>query len=130
MPFGDRRRRALDQAQGQAEAGAKQLLTPSHFAVVDLVVVSGQMKQAVENQHLQFTGERVALLGGLSPGRVHADGQVACDFLGSDAFGGKRKHISRFVFAAELAIELADGGVCGKQDGDLAFEADGGLRLG
>jgi hypothetical protein len=58
----------------------------------------------------------------------NADGQVAGDLLGADAFGGKGEHVGGFVLAAKLAIELADGGVGGQQHGDLALEADGGLR--
>ena len=59
-----------------------------------------------------------------------ADGEVAGDFFSADAFGGKREHVGGFVLAAELAVELADGGVGGEQDRDFALETDSGLRFG
>ena len=77
--------------------------------------------------------ERVAVLGSLAAGGGNADGEVAGDpFRGLCVLGrsaGKRKDIRRLVFAAETAVEAANGRVGGQQDGDLAAKAQGGLRL-
>ena len=94
------------------------------------MVVSGKMQQAVEDQHFDLGRKRMSLLGCLTEGRGDADGQIAGYAFGAWAFRRERKHVRRFVFAAELPIELADGCVCGEQNGDLALEAHGCLRGG
>jgi hypothetical protein len=105
---------------GQFEFGAEHALAAGHFAIVDFVIVASEMEQAMEDKHLDFRGERMALFRSLTQGSGHADGEVASDSTRAGAFGGKREHVGGFVFAAELAIELANGCVRCKQDGDLA----------
>ena len=90
------------------------------------MVVAGQVQQTVQNQDLDFRGERMALFS-LTQGSGHADGEVASDSTRAGAFGGKREHVGGFVFAAELAIELANCGVRCEQDSDLTAQTDGGL---
>jgi len=89
------------------------------------VVVAGEVEQAVEDEDLQFAGEGVALIGGLAAGGFNADGEVAGQLFCANAFGGERENVGGFVFAAELAVEFADGGIGGEEDGDFAAEADG-----
>jgi hypothetical protein len=122
----------FDETLGQAEGGAEFFLAASHFAVVDLVVVAGQVEQTVKDKDLQFTGERVALIGSLAAGSVNADGQVAGDFflVLDEILGGERKDVGGFVLAAELAIELLDGGVCGQHNVDFAAQTDCLLGFG
>jgi hypothetical protein len=70
-------RGALDEALGKAETGAEEALAASHFAVVGLVVVTGEVEEAVEDEDLDFSGEGMALLGGLTAGGGNADGKIA-----------------------------------------------------
>jgi hypothetical protein len=41
---------ALDEALREAEAGAEQTLTAGHLALVGLVVIAGQMQQAMQDE--------------------------------------------------------------------------------
>ena len=118
---------AFDEALGEAEACAELLFAAGHFAVVGFVVVAGEMEETMEDEDLQFTGEGVALIGGLAAGGFHADGQIAGHFFLAldEILGGERKHVGGFVFASELAVEAADGGVGGEEYGDVSAEADG-----
>jgi hypothetical protein len=88
------------------------------------------MEQAVEHQHLDLGGERMALLDGLTERGGNGDGQVPGDFFRANAVGGKGKHVGGLVFAAELAVQAADSEVGGELHGDFAPEADGCLRQG
>jgi hypothetical protein len=72
----------------------------------------------------------VILLDGLAKRCGNGDGQIASNFFGANAIGWKRENVGGLVFVAELAVEFANGGVGGEQNGDLSFEADGGLRIG
>ena len=42
---------------GQAEGGAEKALAASHLSRVGLVVVAGEVKQAVEDEDLEFRGQ-------------------------------------------------------------------------
>src|ERR1035437_10808564 len=88
------------------------------------------MQQPVQDENLDFSGERVPLPGSLAQRGGNADGKVACNFLWTvrGCVRWKRKHIGGFVLATKAAIQAADGGVSGKQDSDLAAEPDRGLR--
>jgi hypothetical protein len=81
---------ALDEALRESEFGAEEALAAGHLAGVGLVVVAGQVQQTVENKHLDFSGERVALFGCVAQRRGDADGEIAGDLLGSDAFRRER----------------------------------------
>src|SRR6266852_3062923 len=48
-----------------------------HFAAIGFVIVAEQMQHAVENQNLQFAGQRAAQLLGISPRRRGRNGDVA-----------------------------------------------------
>jgi hypothetical protein len=52
----------------EGELGAEFLLAAGHFAVVDFVVVAGEMEQAVKDEDFDFDGEGVALFDGLAAG--------------------------------------------------------------
>ena len=112
-------------------ARAAQALAARHLSRVGLVVVSGQMEQAVEDEDFDFYGERMALFRGLALGGGDTDGEIAGNFLGAGCtcVGREREHVRGLVFAAKAAVETADCGVGGEQDGDLSAEPDGRLRL-
>jgi hypothetical protein len=57
----------------QGKPGAKLAFAAGHLALIGLMIVSGQMEQAVENEHLDLRGERMALLDGLTERGGHAD---------------------------------------------------------
>jgi hypothetical protein len=116
--------RALDEALRQFQLGTQVVLAVRHLAVVDFMIVAGKMKQAVEHKHLDLSGKRVALPGCLRQCGGDADGEVAGDSLRAEALCRKGKHICGLVFAAKLAIELANGGVGGEQHRHLALEPD------
>ena len=115
----------------EAEPGAELAFAAGHLAVIAFVVVTGEMEQAMENQDLDLGGEGMALLDCLLERGGHGDGQVAGERFGGRsrywAFGGKGENVGCLVFAAKLAVEAANGGVGGQQDGDFALEASCGL---
>ena len=100
-----------------------------HLAGVGFVIVAGKVNKAVENEDFYLSRKRMSLFEGLAARGFTADGDVAhCFFLALvQVYGRKGKHIRRLVFAAEAAIEIAEDCVCGKQNGDMAAESDGGL---
>jgi hypothetical protein len=100
-------------------------------AIVDLMIEPGKVKQPMENQHAQLRRQRMTLLAGLTPGRVHTDGDVAIEFflLFDDWICRKRKHVRRFVLAAILAIEPANFSIRGNQYAYIAAQAKGTSRL-
>jgi hypothetical protein len=128
MLFACLRRNPLNQALRQVELGAKLALTTSHFAGVGFVIVASEVEQAVKDENLDLGREGMALLDGLLARSGHRDGQVAGYIFCSKPFGRKGKHIGRFVHAAKLAVELANGCAGGEQDGHFTFEANGCLR--
>src|SRR6266852_6401842 len=92
-----------------------------HFAAIGFVIVAEQMQHAVENQNLQFAGQRAAQLLGISPRRRGRNGDVAeklpaprvalrgplpratQDHWTSPFRCRKRKHVRRaFLFAKRL----------------------------
>jgi len=121
---------ALDQSLRQMQSGAQEPLAARHLPRVGLMVVAGQVQQAVQNENLDFGGERMVLLARLAQGRGHADGQVAGHLFCAGTFGGKGEHVGGLVLAPELTIEPADGRVGGQQHGHLALQAHGSLRGG
>ncbi len=124
----------FNQALRELELGAELALAEGHLARVGLVVVAGKVEKAVQNEHLDFGGKRMALLDGLFERRGNADGQIAGlrfrSFEAGNRIRREGEDICCLVLASELAIEAADVGVCCEQDGDFALEADDGLRLG
>ena len=112
----------------QFEFGAEQAFAAGHLAFVNFMIVAGKMEQTVKDEDLDFRGERMALFGGLTQSRGHADSEIAGDAVCAEAFCWKREHVGSFVFAPELTIEFADCGIRGEQDCDLAAQAYGGLR--
>jgi hypothetical protein len=100
-----------------------------HAAGVGFVIVSGEMEQAVEDEDLELTGERVTLLRSLAASGGNADSEVAGNFFGADGCGGKREYVRRLVLTSELPVELADCGIGGEQHAHLAAQAYRSLRL-
>jgi hypothetical protein len=109
----------------------KSALAASHAAVVNFVVVAGEMKQTVKNEHLELCTKRMAVLDGLAQGRGNTDCKIACDFVFvlDEVRGGKRQDVRRLVFAAILAVEAADFAVGCEQYADFATQAHNSLSL-
>src|SRR5437868_4869831 len=88
------------------------------------MIFAGEVEEAVKDEDFDFVGERVAVSGGLTCGGFERDGEVA-GVLGCECGGrGEAEDVGRFIFAAEGFIEVAEGGVVGEEDVDLAWEAD------
>jgi hypothetical protein len=114
----------------QFELGSQHAFAASHLAVVDLVVVAGEVQQPVQNEDFDFRRERMTLLGCLAERRGHADGKVAGEAFGSQAFSGKRQDVGGLVLTAKTTIESANGFISGEQDCDLSAETHCSLRGG
>ena len=124
-------RRALDEAVRQAETGAQRALAASHPAGIGFVIVTGQVQQAVEDQHFQLGSKGVAACGALPASGFDADGHVARRLLrGPEAWdwlGGKRENVGGLVLVQKAAVKLPDAPVRCEQNRDLAAETDSGL---
>jgi hypothetical protein len=86
----------------------------------------GQVQGAVKHQDSQFIGERMSALGGLNPGAVDGDGDVARkparQAIG--ICGRKRQNVGRLVFRAKLPIQAADFCVIRDHAGDRPAARD------
>jgi hypothetical protein len=98
------------------------------------MIVSSQVEEAMKNQYLELRSKGVTARSALAARGGNADGDVPCHSLRGHCalkrVGGKRQYVSRLIVAAKTAVQAAHGSVSGQQDGDLAAEADGGLRFG
>jgi len=74
----------------------------------------------------------MALGRGLPSRCGNADGKIADDARAHRAgwVGGEGENVRRLVLAPKAAVQAAEAGVRGEQDGDLAAEFDGSLGLG
>jgi hypothetical protein len=117
----------LDQSFAEAQAGAQKAFAARHLAGIGFVIVASQVEQTMENEDLDLDSQGVALAAGLAEGGRHADGEIAGYFLENRLGGRKGEHVGGFVLTAKLAIEAADGGVGGEQDGDASAETHGVL---
>jgi hypothetical protein len=118
----------LDQPLRQPQLCAQKPLAARHFAVVGLVIVTGQMQQPMQNQHLDLDSQRMLLLLGLAQRGGHAHGQIAGNLFRANALSWKRKHIGGLVLAAKLAIQAAYRSIGGQLHIDLATQAHSRLR--
>ena len=118
----------LDQAMRETQSRSKFLLTPRHLARVDFVIVAGEMKQPMKDEDLDFNRKRMSALLSLPTRGWNADGKIAGN-LQRPLRRGKRKHVGRFVLAAELPIQSPNSCVGGQQYGHLAAQLHGCLRL-
>ena len=59
--------RTLNQAAREPKLDAQAAFTSFHLAAIGFVIVSREVKQAMENQHFDFHRERVALIFSLTP---------------------------------------------------------------
>jgi hypothetical protein len=83
------------------------------------------MEQAVEEEDFDLDGEGVVVKGGLAGGGFEGDGEVSGVLIGKGRGCGEAQDIGGLVFAAEVAVESAEGGVSGEEDVDVAAEAGG-----
>jgi len=117
----------------ELETGAQQTLAAGHFAVIYLVIIAGEVQETVEDEHLDLSGKRMALLGGLTERRGYADSQVTGDLFrswaGICALGGKRQNVCGFVLAAEPGVELANGRICAAARKRARVRAEGKRRF-
>ena len=79
----------------------------------------------MEEENSYFIAQRVTVDGGLTGGGFEGDGEVSGVGVGDFVGRGEAENVGRLVFAAERFVETTEGGVVGKQDLDLASEADG-----
>src|SRR6266568_730937 len=121
--------RSLDEPLRQPKPGAKRAFASRHLACVGFMVVSGEMKQPVQHEHLDLSGERMALFSSLSTSRWNTDGEIAGYFCRNRFGRGKGKHVSRLVLASETAIEPANLCVRSQQNSHLATQSSGGLSF-
>jgi hypothetical protein len=101
-----------------------------HRAIICLVIVAREMQQPMQHEYFQLARQRMPLLPGLLSRRLHADRQIALFLPLDERIGREAQHIRRFVFAAKLPVQLAKSDVRGKQNGNMAFQADCILRPG
>jgi hypothetical protein len=123
-------RRSLDQALRQTELRSQCALATSHAARIGFVIVARQVEQAVEHQYLKLCFEGVAAHRALPPRRLHADSQIARNFLFflvlELLLGWEREHIGRFVLTAINTIEAANRAIGGQEHADFATQPNSG----
>ena len=99
---------SLNQPMRQTQLRAQRALAPLHLALVGFVVVSGQMQQPVQHQHLHLRRERVAAARQLARAVVHADARSPATLpRQTGSRRGKRKHVRRLVLSAKSPIQIA-----------------------
>ena len=96
--------RTLDQSCGQFQPGAQLLFQTPHLSVIGFMIVPGEVEEGVQQKDFQFFFRRMPQLFGVHAGDVGGNGYVAGDFSLPILKCGKRQHIGRLVFAAELAV--------------------------
>ena len=105
-------------------------LQPRHPPAVGtvVVIVTDQVKQPVQRQHLEFLRVRMPRLARLPPGNAGGDDDVA-QMRGVRRvvrMRGETEHVGWHVLAPELPIERLNAAIGDKRDGDAA--ARGGRR--
>jgi hypothetical protein len=78
------RSRSLEQSFVQAALEPEAPLDTEHAAVVALVIVAQEMKEAVESQHSQFGLLAVSRFACLAPRHASGDHDVAEEWLSAD----------------------------------------------
>ena len=119
------RGRSLDESVREFEFGAERGFAGGHLSVVGFVIETGEVEEAVEEEDSYFIAQRVAVGDGLTGGGFEGDGEVSGVGVGYFVGRGEAEDVGRLVFAAERFVETTEGGVIGKQDLNLASEADG-----
>jgi len=94
------------------------------------MIEAGEVKQAVQQQDLDFGFEGMAEGLGLAGRRLERNSQIAgqtgaAAIAALEVSGGKGEHVSRHVLAAVVAVQLPNLGVAGEQHGNRAAEANG-----
>src|SRR6185437_4566384 len=116
-------RHSLNQRDWQPQLTPKLTLTSGHLAVVDLMVESGEMQQAMQQKDADLIAQRVSKGRGLSSSRVERDSQItgmAIRILGCR----ETEHIRRFVLMAKGLVQIAQRGIVGQQDIDVAAQVN------
>ena len=111
---------AFDQSLRQSELCPQSAFAARHLSRVNFVIVSREMQQAVEHEHLQLGSQGLAAGGALTARGGHADRKVARDSFraGDHCLRWERKDVGCLVDAAELPVEPADGSVSREQNAD------------
>lgn len=95
---------AFRQRPGKSELLAQPGFHSGHLSPVRLVIVPSQVQQAMENKDLQFVTSRVAVQLRAPAGVIGRDGDISSGVRGS--VSREREDVRRFVFAAEVAVQL------------------------
>ncbi len=77
LSFSNRVGHSIDQADRQEKLGAQLRLASGHFALVPLVVQTGEMKQAVQQEDFDLNLQRMPVGLRLTPSGIQRDGEVA-----------------------------------------------------
>ena len=101
----------------QLKSGAQQRFLLFHAAVVDFMVIAGQVKHAVQNQYFHLAGRRVPKAISVGMRDVGANRNVTA------FFAREGKYVRRLVLATETPVELLDLPTSGNQDGHVAGDA-------
>jgi hypothetical protein len=65
----------------QSQPGMQRVFTSRHAARVGLMIVTGKVQKAVEDEHLELCSQGVAARSALAEGCLHTDRKIACDFF-------------------------------------------------
>src|SRR5262249_15998765 len=115
LPRNERSRKFEPCAQASFDA--------SHLSIVGFVVMSGEGRDAVEEEYVELVEGGVAKSQSVFIGDVNRDGNVA-------AVGTRKgQDIGRLILAAKTAIEFLQPRIAGDQDIDFAGDAGQTLRL-
>ena len=95
--------RALDQSNRKIQFAPKCVLARQHFTVVDLVIVTCQMQQPMQDENLHFGGQRMSDVSRIGSGNLKRNRDVS-----GDTWNSRRKgeHVGRLVLAAITAVQV------------------------
>jgi hypothetical protein len=95
-----------------AEAFSQAALEPIHFAVIGIMIKSGEVNHAVEDQDTHFHGEGARETASVASSGLRRDGDVSDIFRtgsGARAIRGEGKHIRGAMLLPICFIEAGHG---------------------
>lgn len=117
-----------DQRCWKPKSAAKPVFDASHLPGVALVIVTGEVEHAMENQDLQLGAERVTQAARVAGGHLAGDddvtGEVAVEFRN----GWEREHVGGLVLPAVTAVKGAEFAVVADDHVHVAWYASGPAR--
>lgn len=101
-----------------------------HLAVVRFVVVPGEVKDAVEDQNLEFLCDVMIQASGVGGSDIRANNDVAGEVARDLRKSGKAQDIGGRVFATKLAVERLHAAAGDDEDVNVAADAGGTACVG